>query len=58
VHGVFPYIFISLNEPYETKNQEILYNFGNSLDKALCLAIGSTNSKSKHIHNIITVCGK
>lgn len=58
VHGVFPYIFISLDESYETKNQEILYNFGNSLDKALCLAIGSTNSKSKHIHNIITVCGK
>uniref|UniRef100_A0A2H8TGZ7 DNA polymerase n=1 Tax=Melanaphis sacchari TaxID=742174 RepID=A0A2H8TGZ7_9HEMI len=58
VHGVFPYIFIPLEESYETKNQEILYNFGNSLDKALCLAIGSTNSKSKHIHNIITVCGK
>ncbi|XP_001949189.2 DNA polymerase zeta catalytic subunit [Acyrthosiphon pisum] len=58
VHGVFPYIFIPLEESYETKNQEILYNFGNSLDKALSLAIGSTNSKSKHIHNIITVCGK
>lgn len=43
---------------HETKNQEVLYNLANSLDKALCLAIGSTNSKSKYIHNIIIVSGK
>lgn len=42
----------------ETKSQEILYNLGISLDKALCLATGSTNSKSKYIHNIIIVSGK
>lgn len=43
---------------YDTKNQEILYNLANSLEKALCLTIGSTNSKSKYIHNIIIVSGK
>jgi len=58
VHGVYPYIFIPLEETYGTKNQEIIYNLASSLDKALCLAIGSTNSKSKYIHSVIIVSGK
>lgn len=58
VHGVYPYIFIPLEEMYETKIQEIMYNIASSLDKALCLAIGSTSSKSKYIHNVTIVSGK
>lgn len=58
IHGVYPYIFIPLEDTYDTKNQEIVYNLANSLDKALCLAIGTTNSKSKHVHNVIIVSGK
>lgn len=55
---MYPYIFIPLEETFTTKHQEIVYNLANSLDKALCLAIGSTNTKSKYIHNIIVVTGK
>ncbi|XP_050435853.1 DNA polymerase zeta catalytic subunit isoform X2 [Adelges cooleyi] len=58
IHGVFPYIFVELDESLEANDKSILYNFANSLDKALCLAIGTTNSKSRHIHNILIVSGK
>lgn len=58
IHGIYPYIFIPLEETCQSKHQEIVYNLASSIDKALCLAIGSTNTKSKYIHNVIVVSGK
>ncbi|XP_050532925.1 DNA polymerase zeta catalytic subunit [Daktulosphaira vitifoliae] len=57
IHGVYPYIFVQL-ESLDVSDNSNLYNFANSLEKAICLTVGVTSSKSKHIHNITVVSGK
>lgn len=57
IHGIYPYIFVQL-ESLDGNDKSNLYNFANSLDKAICLTLGAASSKSKHIHNITVVSGK
>lgn len=58
VHGVFPYLYV----PYAgAENQSdadrLAYQLAASLDKAINISCGQTNSTAQHIFKIIVVKG-
>lgn len=57
VHGVFPYFYI----PYESSTlcnvDQIVYQIAASLDKAINISLGQTQSQNQHVFKIQLVKG-
>lgn len=58
VHGVFPYIYIPYDGGENTDDADRLsYQLASSLDKAINISLGQTNSSTQHIFKIMLVKG-
>jgi hypothetical protein len=55
IHGVFPYMYI----PYEGSgaHDRLMYQIASSLDKALNISLGKTNSTVQHVFKMTLVSG-
>ncbi|XP_075227107.1 DNA polymerase zeta catalytic subunit [Lycorma delicatula] len=56
IHGVFPYIYV----PYdgEISSGQSMYQLAASLDKALNISLGTSNSTRNHVYKIVHVAGR
>lgn len=59
VHGVFPYLYV----PYDGSDNSmddadrLSYQLAASLDKAINISLGQTNSTTQHIFKVVVVKG-
>lgn len=59
VHGVFPYLYV----PYDGSDSatggadRLSYQLAVSLDKAINISLGQTNSTAQHIFKVVVVKG-
>lgn len=56
VHGVFPYFYV----PYDGSDESarLMYQIAASLDKAINISLGHSNSNTHHVFKIVQVSGK
>lgn len=58
VHGVFPYIYIPYNGGESADDADrSAYQIASSLDKAINISLGQTNSSTQHIFKVVLVKG-
>lgn len=57
VHGVFPYLHIPHNETDSDAVQRLCYRVAISLDKALNILSGQSDSNTQHVYDVIPVVG-
>lgn len=59
IHGVFPYLYV----PYAGgdaagESDRLSYQLASSIDKAINISLGQTNSSTQHVFKIILVKAK
>lgn len=58
VHGVFPYLYIPFNGSETIGDADRLsYQLASSLDKAINISLGQTNSSTQHVFKVLLVKG-
>lgn len=59
VHGVFPYLYVPYGGGDTSDNDadRLSYQLATSLDKAINISLGQTNSSTQHIFKIVVVKG-
>lgn len=55
VHGVLPYLYIPCPEYNQTELDAFIYQVAISLDKAINLSMGQSNSESQHVFKVVCV---
>lgn len=59
MHGVFPYLYVPYDGGDATGDSDRLaYQLASSLDKAINISLGQTNSNAQHVFKIILVKAK
>lgn len=59
VHGVFPYIYVPFDGSDSSADyaDRLSYQLAASLDKAINISLGQTNSTMQHIFKVVLVKG-
>lgn len=58
VHGVFPYLYVPYDGSGSADDADRLsYQLAASLDKAINISLGQTNSATQHIFKVVVVKG-
>lgn len=57
VHGVFPYLYVPCSETNLDTINQLRYQIANSVDKALNISLGQTNSTTQHVFKVDRVKG-
>lgn len=59
VHGVFPYLYVPYDGNASTLEDadRLSYQLAASLDKAINISLGQTNSATQHIFKVVLVKG-
>lgn len=57
IHGAFPYLYVPCSETDPDIINQMTYQIASSLDKAVNISLGQTNSSTQHVFKVSLVKG-